>query len=110
MPSAPITGGVKPNIRPSQTCGCLACMRAQEAGTSARNAAGMAHGPGTKRISVPARGTISKVMKENGGRSPRPKFLVLRLVDQRAGLDPGHHVAQLAADFLDRMLVGQATG
>jgi hypothetical protein len=36
----------------------------------------------------------------NSKRSPQ---LILRLVDQRALLDPGHHVAQLGADVLDRV-------
>src|SRR6478752_2630425 len=36
--------------------------------------------------------------------SRRTAGSVLGLVDQRALLDPGHHVAQLCADVLDRML------
>jgi hypothetical protein len=31
--------------------------------------------------------------------------LVLCLVDQRAGLDPRHHAAELFADFFDLVLV-----
>src|SRR5258706_14900214 len=35
--------------------------------------------------------------------SKRSLQSILGLVDQRALLDPGHHVAQLSADVLDRM-------
>src|SRR5690606_35211805 len=39
-----------------------------------------------------------------------PAALVLGLVHQGAGLDPGHHGAEALADFLDRMLIGKPTG
>ena len=38
------------------------------------------------------------------------QILVLGLVDQRALLDPGHHVAEFRADFLDRVLGELGTG
>src|SRR6516225_2177250 len=33
----------------------------------------------------------------------KQRALILRLVDQRALLDPRHHVAELGADFFDRV-------
>src|SRR4051794_37037264 len=48
------------------------------------------------------RGAVGRTTLSASHRPP-PSLLVFRLVHQGALLDPGHHVAELDADFFDRV-------